>query len=288
MRKAMRLDPKLVHPSLFKATDGVMWGTGLNTTDAGAAAAYQTAWFKEYGAGCFAYAAGALVTFVGSAVALKAMEVDKPVRLFTMFALLLGMIALGGVATVRHSRRLSVTELESMLPLLKLSDMGRAYAETIVALHRSGRPKAEIEESMTTLNALLDEESRLIDARARLTGTDTRNEREGLAEERERIAQKIATTRDASAREALEQSLSLVEERQSLFESQGSSLERIDAHLELLRQAVLSTRDAARRLSGAPSATTADFGTDELRSAIAVARAQTQETERALAELRTI
>ena len=265
-----------------------MWGTGVNATDPSALAAHHSVWFKEYGAGCLAYSAAAVATFVGSGLALKAMEVDKPVRAFTMLALLLTMLAAGGVATVRHSRRLSVGELESLLPLLKLSDTVRAYAETIVALHRSKRPQAEIEEGMATLNALLDEEARLVETRARLAGSDGRNEREALASERERIAQKVAATRDAGARVALEQSLSLVEERQALFEAQGSHLERIDAHLELLRQAVLSTRDAARRLGGAPVATAPDLATDTLRSAVANARAQTQATERALAELRAI
>lgn len=284
----MRLDPKLVHPSLFKATDGVMWGTNMVIKDRSDYTAYQSAWFKEYGAGCLAWCAGAVATFIGALAALKMTHVDKSVLVFTMIALALGMIAAGGFATVRHARRLSVTELESLLPLLKLSDTGHAYAETIVALHRSGRPKAEIEDSMTALNALLDEEARLVETRTRLAGTDARDEREGLGAERDRLAAKLAATHDPGAREALAQSLTLLEERQTLFSLQGSHLERIDAHLELLRQAVLSTRDAARRLSGAPAATAPDLATDGLRSAIAVARARTTETEQALAELRAI
>ncbi|RYG25068.1 hypothetical protein EON82_08445 [bacterium] len=284
----MRLDPKLVHPSLFKATDGVMWGTGYATTDASVISAHQSAWFKEYGAGCLGYCFGAFALFCATGWGLKAFEVDKPVRVLTMILVLIGLIAAGAIATVRHSRNLSVNELESVLPLLKLSDMGKAYSETIIALHRSGRPKAEIEESMIALNALLDEEARLVDVRTRLAGTDLTNEREVLAAERQRILDKIASTKDPSARDAFEQSLALVEERQTLFESQGTSIERLDAHLELLRQAVLSTRDAARRLSGAPTASIADLAIGDLRSAIATARAQTQETERALAELRAV
>jgi hypothetical protein len=265
-----------------------MWGTNYATTDPAAISAHQNAWFKEYGWGCLGYCAGAFALFVASGIGLKALEVDKPVRVLTMILMLVAFIAAGGIATVRHSRRLSVGELESLLPIIKLSDMGRAYSETIIALYRSGRPKEEIEESMVALNALLDEEARLVDVRTRLTGTDLTNERESLAAERQRIEGKIAVTKDPDARQAFEQSLSLVEERQNLFASQGTSIERIDAHLELLRPAVLSTRDAARRLSGAPSASTADLAIGDLRSAIATARAQTQETERALAELRAI
>jgi hypothetical protein len=284
----MRLDPKLVHPSIFKATDGVMWGTGYATNDPAAIAQQQSVWFKEYGAGCAAYCIGGFAFFLTTILTLKSLHVSKPVDLFVVLFMILGFIAAGIIATKRHARRLSVTELESLLPLLKLSDTGRAYAETIIALHRSGRPKEEIEESMLALNALLDEEDRLVDVRTRLSGTDLTNERESLAAERQRIVDKIALTKDQSAREAFEQSLSLVEERQNLFESQGTSIERLDAHLELLRQAVLSARDAARRISGAPTASTADLAIGDLRSAIATARAQTQETERALAELRAI
>lgn len=77
-----------------------------------------------------------------------------------------------------------------------------------------------------------------------------------------------------------------MDERLAAHDAQGGQVERIDAHLELLRQAVLATRDAARHRGAAPA--DVPLETDALRAAVSQARAQTQATEQALAELNAI
>ncbi len=285
----MRLDPKLVHPSIFKATDAAMWSgqvtspTGASTVQA--SVEFQKVWFQEYGKGCFAYLALCVFGFVGAVQLAQLM--DKPWRGLLMIVVLLAMVAGGLLAYRRNLRHITAPELGAILPLLDLTDVQRAYAETLVALDRSGRTPAEIEETMGALNALLDEDGKLIETRDSITGSAQRLDRQTLLSEREKIASRVASSQDPDAKAAFESSLGLVNERIASYDVLGSALERIDAHQELLRQAVLATRDAALHRAGTPIPLPA-LGTDFLCAAVALARAQTTETERALAELRAI
>lgn len=273
----MRLDPDLVHPSIFRASDEILFA-GDPEGDA-----FGT-WLKE---NAWIFMAMVMGTVVAMIPLLRfAAGQPKPVKIAIVFSLL-GILAAATTVAFSKSRRfMSLEKLEALLPGAKLSETQRAYGHTIVALGKAGQPQYEIQETMRALNALLDEESHLLATRARLTGTDDQDERAHLAAERERLAAKTAAARDSSARAAFEQSLGLLDERLTSLDTQGTHLERIDAHLELLRQAVLATRDAARRLNGGAIATAPDLATDSLRSAVALARAQTQATEQALAELR--
>lgn len=205
-----------------------------------------------------------------------------------MFLLMGAMLALGAWNLARKTRNLSSEGLRVLLPSLDLTDSQRAYAETIVALGRSGRSKAEVEETTTALNALLDEETRLEGHRERAAGQEAGDALARLESERDALRVKADATTDTGARDAYAQSLVLLEERIAGLRADDGTLERIDAHLALLRQAILATRDAARRLDSAPTLSAPDLATDSLRSAVALARAQTTETERALAELRAI
>ena len=255
--------------------------------ETGEVAAYHNLWFKEHGWGCLAYVVTAISVFFATGFGLKALEMDKSSRGLLMIALLVIMIVTGFAELMRQSRTLTVARLHAMLPLLKLSETRRAYADSLIALHRSGRAQEEIEESMAALNALLDEEARLTRLLEHLAGRDLEAETPVLDGEAEDLARRIESSRDPVAKEAYAQSLSLLQERIDSLRSTDLGIERIQAHLALLRQAVFATRDAARRLAAAPSATT-ELATDALRAAVARAREQTTETERALAELRAI
>lgn len=284
----MRLDPKLVHPSIFKATDGIVFSGKMydgSPASIRVMNAHQKVWFQEYGKGCLLYSAGAVATFVASTA--FAHDMAKPWKALFLLGVMAAVFAIGALAYWRNLRQLTAPELAALMPMLDLTEGQRAYAETVVALDRSGRPMAEIEETMVALNALLDEEARLVEARERLAGADLAAGREGLQKERERIAAKAAGARDPEARAAFEQSLALLDERIAALDAQGGGLERIDAHLELLRQALLATRDAALHRGAAPTILP-DLGADALRSAVSRARAQTQATEQALAELNAI
>ncbi len=283
----MRLDPKLVHPSIFAATDAIVAKMGGGDAEANKAMnAHFPIWAQTYGVGCAAYCVAGALPFVASIFAKP--YLGKPGTGLAVMASFVFFFALMTFAYLRNRRQMTVAELKSLLPGLELTDTPRANAETLVTLTDQGRPATETQETMAALNALLDEEKRLTETRQRLTGSNVANERDALAAERDRLATKAAAAKDATARDAFEQSLALLDERRAIFDLQGDHLERIDAHLELLRQAVLSTRDAARRLGGAPVATAPDLATDTLRNAVANARAQSQATEQALAELKAM
>ena len=284
----MRLDPKLVHPSIFEATDGVLWSGRYTATgsgpDAKAAAEHQKVWFQTYWQGCLAYAVLSGAALIATGV--LAHDMAKPGKALFILGMMAAIAGVGVFGYVRNLRQITAPELGALLPLLELSDVQRAYSETLVALERSGRTEGEIEETMRALNALLDEDQRLVAAREAISGSEKGHDRESLVAEREKIAARIANARDPDAKAAFEGSLALLDERIQSYDALGSALERIEAHQELLRQAVLATRDAALHRAGSPALP--DLGTDSLRSAVARAREGTQETERALAELRAI
>ena len=281
----MRIDTKSLHPTVKKAYDAAFWSGGGG--DPKRMQAYQSDWMKRHGSGCILYLAMGFALFILLINGVKELELVKSARVFSvlgfgMFWTLFGMFLL-----YRQGQSPTVEGFETLVPALDLSPSGRAYAESLVALHRSGRSQGEIEESMTALNALLDEEARLTQLLEHLAGRDLEAETPVLDAEAEDLARRIESSRDPVAREAYTQSLSLLQERIDSLRSTDLGIERIQAHLSLLRQAVFATRDAARRLAAAPSATP-DLATDALRAAVARAREQSQETERALAELRAI
>ena len=285
----MRLDSKLFHPSLQAAIKGHSWDwNGASKRDPRAASDHATIWFREHGTGMVAYVVSAFAIFLATALAMKGLHVAKPVLGITLVFLLFGLLVGGIYGIVRTTERLSLAEFEALWPALDLSEVLRAYAETIGALYRSGRSPGEIQETLAVLNALLDEESRLAAARDRIVGRDVIGGALQLEAERDELRSKIERTHDAVARDAYAQSLTLLEERVEGLRSGAAGLERIEAHLALLRQAVLATRDAARRLDAAPTMTAPDFATDSLRSTVALARAQVQATEQALIEVRAI
>lgn len=281
----MRLDPKLVHPSIFKATDTLAWSGRLygggTAKDLQASNAHQKVWMSEYGKGCIAYSTTAFAGLIGT-VAL-AHNLDKPGRGLVVFAYIGVMLALGFWAYMRNLRQISSAELAALLPMMDLTEAQRTYAETLIALDRSGRSKTEIDDAMRALNSLLDEDARLAEMREQLSGSPENGDRQTLIDERAKLVARAESAKDVEAKRSFEQSIALLDERIAAFDSQGGQLERIDAHRELLRQALLATRDAARHAG--TLAPTTDLATDSLRSAVALARAQSQETERALAEL---
>ena len=270
----------------MKAIDAATWSVSSNEPQA--LTKHQSARFGSMFVGCIPWAAGSFATFVVTALTIKTLAIHKPFApLLLLGVLFVGMI-LSVLGAARNARQMSPAELEAVLPVLDLNETGRAYAETVAALHRSGSPKADVDETMGALNALLDEENRLTTLRERLAGRGEENGLAALETEGDALRARLATTADPLARDAYSQSLGLLEERLAAFRSGDVGLERVDAHLSLLRQAVLATRDAARRLDAAPSSVGTDLATDSLRAAVSHARIQTQATEQALAELRAI
>ncbi len=284
--EVVRLDPKLVHPSVSKTASAVVWNGGIDV-GGGTISAYETQWLKEQGAGSLTFVLVATAAFTVSILGVKAMGIQGPAAKFLVLVLALAFAATLIVGATRGARNVTVGQYEALLPTLDLTAIGRAYVETMIALQRAGRPQAEADDTMRALNALLDEEARLL-AMREATGREPGDSFASLESERAALAAKATAAADAGAREAYGQSLSLLDERIDGLRAVDAGRERLDAHLELLRQAVLATRDAARRLGTAPAAIGSDLATDSLRAAVALARAQTTETERALAELRAI
>ena len=283
--KEVRIDSKRLHPSVKKACDAAFWTGGGG--DPKSVQTYQSEWGKRHGAGCAVYLALGLALFILVVLGAKSLELAKAARVFSAMGFGMFWTFLGTFLLYRQGKHRTVAEFESLIPALDVSPTQRAYADTLIALHRSGRSPEEIEESMTTLNALLDEEARLNALLEHLAGRDLEAETPALDAEAEDLSRRIESSRDPVAKEAYAQSLSLLQERIDALRSTDLGIERVQAHLSLLRQAVFTTRDAARRLATAPSATP-ELATESLRAAVARAREQTGETERALAELRAI
>ena len=280
----MRLDPKLVHPSILKAAEGAFLRTGSASPDAVATAAHNRVWVQEYGEGCAAFC------IFGGALLFAALYTSGWLRDGLRLLPILGAIALivvvGMIAYRRNLRHMAVPELAVLLPILDLTESQRAVGEALVAIEGSGQPRETVEETMATLNALLDEEDRLLEVRRRLDAA--RPGDVALEREREGLLAALAGASDEGTRDAYAQSILLLDERAAAAQAGSGARERIEAHLALLRQTVLATRDDARRLSAGPAESLPALETDSLRAALASARAQTLATEQALAELRAI
>jgi len=278
----------MLHPSILKTSNDAVnkyWqGTGLSNDEVKAKDAHWNVWVKTYGAGCAGVCASAFAFFVGSVVLVKALDIGKgPVALTALGAFIASFFFLYWMYQ-RHLKSMTNEELAALKPVLNVSPVQKAYVEAIVALSSSHAiPEEEGREIVTHLNALVDEDLRLIDQEARLTDTSYPD----LEAERDRLRSLIVSTKDPVARAAYEQSLEIAETRIASADIHDVSIERIAAQREMIRQAIYSVRESIARTHGeAPHFP--NLNIDALRQTVVTANQQARAIEAAIDEVRTI
>jgi hypothetical protein len=285
----MRFDKRKIHPSLFKATEHysqrLIWGgSKWSSEETKIISEHQAIWWKENGKKLLVGFALWFSLIIGL-IAMKP-YVEKPILVGTMLLWLFGGVGSAIWAFSREKSNLSVKELEAVLPLLELSPIQKAYAETLLAMEGIGMSDAEKDDLLGQLNRLLDEEERL--AAVRLHGSDQPSTHEQILDERNRLMAKLEATTDDVSRQAFAKGLEICERRLAAANELSLTDERVEAQTELIRQAMCGVRDSLRRLRLSPRANIADLNLDHLNDSVFLAHRQAESLEAAVAEVRAI
>ncbi len=245
-----------------------------------AAGKHQTEWFKEYGRGFALWGALWIIGTFGMAWVGKQLGLGPTL----MFVGIAGAGIHAWFATQKNRRTASVKELEALLPILKLDDMGRLYAETLVQVFQSKLPEEARSEAISELNRLMSEHEHLKAGRERLESAISSSQVGEISQDIERLERKVAETQDAEAKRGFEDSLSIARQRMETAQRFQPYLERTDAQVELVKQALLNLKSDLGRLSLSPTVLEVS-PIDGLRRSTLSIRSQADEIEKAILEL---
>jgi hypothetical protein len=172
--------------------------------------------------------------------------------------------------------------------IMILSGAQKTYAEavtTLLELSESGsmdEPRAR--EILADLNGLAASDRALIDRQQDLAHLAGVEDAKKLAKERDALAARRDAATDPAARAALEQSLSLLDERVALAAELAPLWERVGAQREVIAQTMASLAGALLRLKVTPTATASGAAADVEETARAIVR-QTRAVEAAVQEV---
>lgn len=186
-----------------------------------------------------------------------------------------------GIANIVHPDL-----MEAWLPALNLSPVERAYCEALVVLsaEHTGLDEVTARDVLTRLN-LLVQHSRELETRreslARMLGSERLSE---LEAERDRIAGRLEAVSDAQARDSLQQSLSLCENRLSQASSVAPHIERLEAQQEVVIQTMQSVAASLARMQALPADTESPV-VDEIKRSVSDVVTQVRAVEQAVQEV---
>lgn len=269
-----------MHPALWEAVDALERGDWMLGGDAaGSLPALQKAWTSAYGRGCLnaclGYAAAnALGIWLGYLI-------DHP---GPFFLAMLGSAA-HAINWYRVNRRtVTVDELEALLPIIPVDPNLRLYAETLLDLYRQRVDATLRREAIQEMNALIEDDQSLGQARKRLEAAIARTDARSLEAEIDQLQSKADGTTDAMARVAYEEALALARSRQESARRRQPLLDRIDAQQEVIRQTLLRLRADLGR-SGEAGLHAPIVVAGGIRDILSRIRSQADEIERAVQEL---
>lgn len=252
----------------------------LDSESMAAAGKHQAEWFKEYGRGFTLWGALWILGIFGMAWLGKQLGLGPTL----MFVGIAGAGIHAWFATKKNRRTASVKELEALLPVLKLDEMGRLYAETLLQVFQSKLPEEARAEAISELNRLMSEHEHLKSGREKIEGAISSTQIEEIRKDIERLERKVAETHDAEAKRGFEESLSIAQHRMETAQRFFPYLQRIDAQVELVKQALLNLKSDLGRLSLSPSVLEIS-PLDGLRRSTLSIRSQADEIEKAILEL---
>lgn len=276
-----------IHPILWRATDRLnsRWNMGNWSKDGEAERVnkHWSLWMKQYWAGCLACVVPFALSFPAAFLAKEWLGRGVPPLITLVLFWAIGGVMIG-VGYERNKRRLSVEELENLSPLLELDPVGRAYTDTVIALGKSSLPEEVAKETLASLNRVLDESERLTEA----AGTDPVDDAVPAEEERARLLALRDSATDHQARTMYDESLRLLDLRSTGRADRSARVARAEAQRELMRQTVLSVRDA---VVGAREAADGQSDTADIRrllERVADVRREADAGARAAEELRAL
>ena len=140
---------------------------------------------------------------------------------------------------------------------------------------------------LSELNVLIAQARQLQAHRDNLRAAINAESADALVAQREDLRTKLSRTTDEAARQAIEQSIELLETRCQVAQTLQPSLERVEAQQEVIRQTLASVQSSLARMKVAPDALTApDIAV--IQSSISEVTGQTRAVEQAVQEVMSI
>lgn len=220
-----------------------------------------------------------------------------PAATFALTALPVGLVVVGCLPHPRNSRssiprgRLSGEQVvRAAFKEVAVTRAERLYADIILLLLKSeerlSRPHARLRKDLLRqCNSLLADYARIETYRKRLWKLlETTDAPEEIAEERLRLTARLDAEVDSIARRALEDSIALCDERQESAHSTRPLLARLDAHSELICQALALARSVLVRAQATPLAMTPP-DVSGLRASVRRISAESRAVEEAVSEM---
>jgi hypothetical protein len=135
--------------------------------------------------------------------------------------------------------RIVAGDLEAALQRLELSAAQRLYGETLRLALDAALPQVQGRELVRQLRALLTDDQRLAALQRRLQESDGPDQLRMAEQDQEVLEARLQREEDPQARHALAESVALCAERVAHLRALPPLQARVEAHRELLRQALL-------------------------------------------------
>lgn len=191
---------------------------------------------------------------------------------------------LAGFFYQRSRIRLDEEDLRQCLTHPDLQPAERAYLKSLLALAEgTGWSKQTVSQVARELGTLLDTYYHLQQWLERWC------EAKGDPSEEEytRLHQRLLQTQDSTARQTLQESLQLLEQRVQSQRALAACAQRVEAHLELILQALQSVQQTLARAQLVPEAMD-DFDAEQLRQGVLALRQEATAIENAIQEVLTL
>jgi hypothetical protein len=140
---------------------------------------------------------------------------------------------------------------------------------------------------LSELNVLIAQASQLQAHRDNLRAAINAESADTLVAQCEDLRTKLSRTTDEAARQAIEQSIELLETRCQVAQTLQPSLERVEAQQEVIRQTLVSVQSSLARMKVAPDALTVP-DISVIQSSISEVTGQTRAVEQAVQEVMAI
>ena len=180
----------------------------------------------------------------------------------------------------------SAAELRTVLPKLQLTDAEQTYLQALsplaACLPTIGADLGR--ELLAQLNRLLQSSRELEREHKRLLAFGGPDPLTVMEREHTELLQRLKNATDVSAREALEQSLSLCSERLRNTQILAAALSRVDAQQEVVYQSILAVHSSLTRLQAAPADLT-PLEVEDIRETTTALQVRTRSLESAVEEV---
>lgn len=283
----LRLD--LLHPSVkeaIEAFEGEITGTitltgGYSSPRYPIYQAHQKAFWKRIG---WKAAASITANLAVPAIIGITAQLDKGPKAAAIIATFVGGLVGNIWAYYDAVRKPTSNELDILIPGLTLTDTQRWYARAFLQISESALSDEFKVEAIGQLNALLDDNIKLLDQRRRISEIVLPGSAEVTAgDDIARLQARLDATTDEGAKQIYAESLAMAMNRVHRQKDAQGIVDRIDAQLELVNQTMATLMDGISILGGTNTVSVEPI--DGLRERIQDVRSQTESIDTAIREL---